>query len=62
MKEFEPSRDFVANVMKQVLAYESARTEGYGLAATIFSTRPFRYAMSGGGIFLGVVLTPVVCH
>lgn len=62
MKEFEPSRDFVSNVMKQVRAHESAETERYGFAATLLSTRPFRYAMSGGGIFLGVVLTPVVCH
>lgn len=62
MKEFEASAAFVSEVMKKVRACETERSAYRSLAEIIVESRPFRYVMSGGGIVLGVVLAPVVCH
>jgi hypothetical protein len=61
MRDFEPSNDFVARVMKEVRLYEDSRSLGFSLGEALLASRLFRYAMSGGGIFAGIFLSPVVC-
>lgn len=61
MKEFEPSTDFVSRVMQNVHAYEHLQEEKPPLFDRVLASRPLRYAMSGGGIFVGIVFTPVIC-
>ncbi|HEX8948001.1 MAG TPA: hypothetical protein VF790_03510 [Dissulfurispiraceae bacterium] len=62
MKEFRPSDDFVSRVMERVHAHENTKGDNESrLSERLLASRPLRYAMSGGGIFLGIFLTPVVC-
>ncbi len=61
MKTFKPSDDFTERVMKEIYAFEGLEEAGLKLYKRIFVSRPFRYALSGGGIFLGIFLAPVVC-
>ena len=61
MKEFEPSADFLSSVMKSVRGYESAGNKQLRFPERLLSSKPFRYALSGGGIFLGIFLSPIVC-
>ena len=62
MKEFRPSGDFVSRVMEKVHAHENAEGNNeLRLSERLLASKPLRYAMSGGGIFLGIFLTPVVC-
>ena len=61
MKEFEPSRDFVSSVMRDIYEYESAAEDRPRLPERLLNSKPFRYALSGGGIFLGIFLSPIVC-
>jgi hypothetical protein len=71
MRDFEPSDHFVPRVMADIHAYEASRrldvtkTEGH-----LFS-RPLRYALSAGGVLLGVVniirmaftlISPTLCR
>lgn len=50
--EYNPSPDFVAKVMRQVHALEAERVS---IFQRIFWSRPIRYALAGGGTFLGVL-------
>ena len=61
MKEFRPSDDFVSRVMKEVRDCEDRRTAYPGVGDRILASRAFRFAMSGGGIFFGIMLAPVAC-
>lgn len=61
MKEFKPSDDFVTRVMKHVYAYESTLEAKRLLSERLLASRLFRYAMSGGGIFVGIFFSPLVC-
>ncbi len=61
MKEFRPSEDFVSRVMKNVHDLEGCLEVTPGLPERILASRLFRYAMSGGGVFVGIVLVPVTC-
>jgi hypothetical protein len=71
MKEFEPSSDFVTKVMKDVYAFEEAGNEERSFSGALFSSRLLRYAVSAGGVLLGIanllrlyfsVFSPVVCR
>ncbi len=62
MKEFEPSGDFVSRVMKSVHAHEDMQeVVRLTFSEKLLASRLFRYALSGGGIFFGVFLSPLVC-
>lgn len=61
MKEFEPRKDFVSRVMKDVYAFEQARQLKQSLSERLLASRPFRYAMSASGIFAGIFLIPAHC-
>jgi hypothetical protein len=61
MKSFKPSDDFVSRVMGNIYACEGMKAARFSLAEKILVSRPLRYAMSGGGIFLGIFLSPVAC-
>ena len=61
MKEFRPSADFVSKVMKKVHAYEDTQEMKLGISERLLASRLFRYAMSGGGIFVGIFFSPLVC-
>ena len=61
MKAFEPSRDFVSVVMRNVHASERSQAFNRLLLGKLLASRPFRYAMSGGGVLIGVFI-PVACH
>jgi hypothetical protein len=71
MKEFEPSRDFVARVMADVRAYEGTCKRAEPLGQRLLSSRTLRYVFSSGAALLGIlnlirlyfsVLSPVVCR
>jgi hypothetical protein len=64
MKEFEPSGDFVAKVMKAVFNYENelaGRKESLGFIDRCRLSGPFRFAVSSCGILFGVFLVPATC-
>ena len=61
MKEYKPADDFVARVMENVQRYEGAEAIRLNVTGRLFASRLFRYAMSGGGIFVGIFLAPVAC-
>lgn len=60
MKEFEPSKDFVARVMQDVRRYEDRRSLKRLLFERLSASRPFRYALSGSGAVIGILI-PVSC-
>ena len=71
MREFEPSRDFVARVMEEVQACEGALKMAGPLRRRLFSSRTWRFAFSAGAMLLGAlnlirlyfsVLSPVLCR
>lgn len=71
MKEFEPSRDFVARVMVDVRAYEGTRIMVEPFSQRLLSSRTLRFVLSSGAALLGImnlirlyfsVLSPVVCR
>jgi hypothetical protein len=61
MKEFEPSKDFVSRVMRNVHAYERSQAFKRRFLGKILASRPFRYAVSGGGVIIGIFI-PAACH
>ncbi len=61
MKEFKPSDDFVSRVMKSVYTYESMQGVKLKFSEKLLTSRLFRYALSGGGIFFGIFFSPLVC-
>ena len=64
MKEFEPSADFVSKVMRNISAYEAARSgrkAGSTLWRTICVSRPFRYMISCYGVLAGIFFIPATC-
>jgi len=71
MKEFEPSDNFVSEVMRHVYAYEKMERVDIPLSQRLISSRLVRYAMSAGGLLLGIwnlirlyltVFSPVICR
>jgi hypothetical protein len=50
-KEYEPSHDFTARVMKRVHALEAERSP---FIERLTSSRPFRYALACCGTFIGI--------
>lgn len=62
MKEFEPSRQFVSNVMKTVLAYEAERAESRKDVAQGFHVPgPIRRLLYYCGPLFGVLFVPATC-
>ena len=61
MKEFEPSRDFVSRVMQSVHAYERSQEPAPSFFERVLSSRPLRYALSGGGVLMGIFFVPASC-
>jgi len=71
MKKFEPSRDFVSRVMRDIHAYEKTQIGSTSIFASLVSFRTMRLAMSAGGLLLGIanlirlylsVFSPVLCR
>lgn len=71
MKKFEPSCDFVSKVMEDVYLYQKRREAKLQFSRRLLSSKPLRYAISAGGVLLGVlniirfyyfILAPVVCR
>jgi len=61
MKEFRPSGDFICSVMKTVREYEDSQETRQPFVQRLFSSRLFRYAVSCGGVFVGIFVVPVAC-
>ncbi len=55
MKEFEPSGDFVAKVMRNVYAFEQKRRPQMPLSQRLLASRAVRFAFSAGGILMGIL-------
>jgi hypothetical protein len=51
-EEFEPSPNFIENVMARVHQYEAERFSFLGWLAY---SRPLRYALAGGGTVFGLL-------
>lgn len=51
-EEFDPSADFVANVMKRVQAYEAERLPAF---ERLIWSRQLRYLLAGGGTVVGIL-------
>jgi len=71
MKEFKPSGNFVGKVMHDVRMFEAARRPVMSRSQLFLSTRLVRYALSAGGVLLGIinlirvyssVFSPVICR
>ena len=71
MKEFEPSRDFVARVMVDVRAHEGAGKMETSLGQRLLMSRSLRFVFSSGAALLGIMnlvrlyftlLSPVACR
>ncbi len=71
MKKYEPSRDFVSKVMKDIYACKETREVEPWLFQRLLSSRPLYYATSAGGILLGIfnivrlyfsVFAPALCR
>lgn len=71
MKEFEPSRDFVARVMENVHDHEEAKKMETSLGRRLLASPTLRFVFSSGAALLGIinlirlyfsVLSPVVCR
>ena len=60
MKEFDPSKDFVSRVMRSVHAYEKKQAWKRLFSEKLPASRPFRYALSGSGVILGIFI-PAAC-
>jgi len=64
MTEFEPSNEFVSNVMKRVFACEAEFAESRrarSLRERLYASRPFRYLMVHCGALFGVLSLPATC-
>ncbi len=70
MAEFEPSRDFVTRIMKDVRAYETEMTKHRERIPSFVLSRPVFSIVSAGGILLGIcnlirmaliLISPVPC-
>jgi hypothetical protein len=55
MKDFEPTDGFVSRVMAGIDAYESSKNLTAPRAEAFLLSRPVRYALSAGGVLLGIV-------
>jgi hypothetical protein len=71
MKEFEPSRQFIAKVMKEVRAIEAAQSQKALPQHVLFASPLATYAVSAAGAFLGIanlirmyatIFSPTVCR
>lgn len=51
-KEYEPSADFVDKVMARVYLLEARKVT---LREHLFTSRPIRYVLAGGGTILGIL-------
>lgn len=61
MKAFKPSANFVSRVMDRVYAYETLREKRTRFVEKLIGYWPLRWAMSAGGVFCWVLLSPTVC-
>jgi len=55
MKDFEPTDNFVPGVMADIHAYEASRRLEITKTEGLLFSRPLRYALSAGGILLGIL-------
>ena len=55
MKDFEPTDNFVPRVMADIHAYEASRRLDITKTEGLLFSRPLRYALSAGGILLGIL-------
>ena len=71
MKEFEPSKNFVGNVMRSVRACAAEGAKERLTADRLLSSRAVRFALSAGAAAIGVVnlarisftiLSPALCR
>lgn len=71
MKDFEPSRDFVRNVMQSVRACEAETADQPMISQGLLSSRLIRITLSAGGAMIGLInliritlifLSPALCR
>ena len=71
MKDFEPTDNFVPRVMADIHAYEASRRLDVTKTEGLLFSRPLRYALSAGGILLGILniirisftlISPALCR
>jgi hypothetical protein len=71
MKDFEPTDNFVPRVMADIHAYEASRRLDITKTEGLLFSRPLRYALSAGGILLGILniirisftlISPALCR
>ena len=71
MRDFEPTDNFVSKVMADVHAYEETKRLDITKMETLLFSRPLRYALSTGGVLLGIVnivrmastfISPALCR
>jgi hypothetical protein len=71
MKDFEPTDNFVPRVMADIHAYEASRQLDITKTEGLLFSRPLRYALSAGGILLGILniirisftlISPALCR
>jgi len=55
MRDFEPTDNFVPRVMADINAYEASRRLDITKTEVLLFSRPLRYAMSAGGVLLGIL-------
>jgi hypothetical protein len=55
MRSFRPSGDFVSRTMEKIRSYETARIEERKPTNAIFFSKPALYALSAGGVVLGIL-------
>jgi hypothetical protein len=71
MKDFEPTDNFIPRVMADIHAYEASRRLDVTKTEGLLFSRPLRYALSAGGILLGILniirisftlISPALCR
>jgi hypothetical protein len=71
MEDFEPTDNFVPRVMADIHAYEASRGLDITRKESLLFSKPLRYALSAGGILLGIVnviriastfISPALCR
>jgi hypothetical protein len=71
MRDFEPTDKFVSRVMADIHAYEASRRFNKTRLEVLLFSRPVRYALSAGGVLLGIVniiriafvfISPALCR
>ena len=71
MKDFEPTDNFIPRVMADIHAYEASKRLDITKTEGLLFSRPLRYALSAGGILLGILniirisftlISPALCR